>query len=192
MSLPFQPRAASDQATVTGVLERVVFANEENAWSVVRLTVPGEREAVTAVGNLLGVQPGENLRLEGQWVNDPKFGRQFKVASYATVAPSTREGIERYLGSGMVPGIGKEMAKRLVAAFGLATLEVIEREPERLKEVRGLGPKRRAEIQRAFLEQREAREVMVFLQSHGVATGHAIKICKRYGEDALRQVREDP
>ncbi len=177
---------------MTGVLERVVFANEENAWSVVRLTVPGEREPVTAVGNLLGVQPGENLRLEGQWVNDPKFGRQFKVAAYATVAPSTPQGIERYLGSGMVPGIGKEMAKRLVAAFGLATLEVIEREPERLKEVSGIGPKRRAEIERAFVEQREAREVMVFLQSHGVATGHAVKICKRYGEDALRQVRDDP
>jgi exodeoxyribonuclease V alpha subunit len=193
MSLPFQSRLAPDPAaTVTGVLERVVFANEENAWSVVRLTVPGEREPVTAVGNLLGVQPGENLRLEGQWVNDPKFGRQFKVASYATVAPSTREGIERYLGSGMVPGVGKEMAKRLVAAFGLATLDVIEREPERLKEVPGIGPKRRAEIERAFAEQREAREVMVFLQSHGVATGHAIKICKRYGQDALRQVREDP
>jgi exodeoxyribonuclease V alpha subunit len=193
MSLPFQPRLAADpSATVTGVLERVVFANEENAWSVVRLTVPGEREPVTAVGNLLGVQPGENLRLEGQWVNDPKFGRQFKVATYATVAPSTPQGIERYLGSGMVPGIGKEMAKRLVAAFGLATLEIIEREPERLKEVSGIGPKRRAEIERAFVEQREAREVMVFLQSHGVATGHAVKICKRYGEDALRQVRDDP
>ncbi len=195
MSLPFQSRAAASEgaaATLTGVLERVVFANEENAWSVVRLTVAGEREPVTAVGNLLGVQPGESLRLAGQWVVDPKFGRQFKVASYATVAPSTVEGIERYLGSGMVPGIGKEMAKRLVAAFGLQTLDVIEREPERLKEVRGLGPKRRAEIGRAFAEQREAREVMVFLQSHGVATGHAIKICKRYGQDALRQVREDP
>jgi len=192
MSLPFQPRNASDQATVTGVLERVVFTNEENAWSVVRLTVPGEREPVTAVGNLLGVQPGESLRLEGQWVVDPKFGRQLKVSSYSVVAPSTKEGIERYLGSGMVPGVGKEMAKRLVAAFGLQTLDVIEREPERLKEVKGLGPKRRAEIGRAFAEQREAREVMVFLQSHGVATGHAVKICKRYGQDALRQVREDP
>ena len=193
MSLPFQPRLASGQATtLSGVLERVVFANEENAWSVVRLTVPGEREPVTAVGNLLNVQPGESLRLEGQWIQDLKYGRQFKVASYATVAPSTLEGIERYLGSGMVRGVGKEMAKRLVAAFGLATLTVIEREPERLKEVSGIGPKRRAEIQRAFLEQSEVREVMVFLQSHGVGTGHAIKICKRYGQDALRQVREDP
>ena len=193
MSLPFQPRLAPEStATVTGLLERVVFSNEENAWSVVRLTVAGEREPVTAVGNLLGVQPGESLRLEGQWVVDPKFGRQLKVSSYTVVAPSTAEGIERYLGSGMVPGIGKEMAKRLVAAFGLQTLEVIEREPERLKEVKGLGPKRRAEIGRAFAEQREAREVMVFLQSHGVGTGHAIKICKRYGQDALRQVREDP
>jgi len=193
MTLPFQSRTApGGTATVTGVLERVVFSNEENAWSVVRLTVPGEREPVTAVGNLLGVQPGESLRLEGQWVVDPKFGRQLKVSSYSVVAPSTAEGIERYLGSGMVRGVGKEMAKRLVAAFGLQTLDVIEREPERLKEVKGLGPKRRAEISRAFAEQREAREVMVFLQSHGVATGHAIKICKRYGQDALRQVREDP
>ncbi|HEY8019562.1 MAG TPA: ATP-dependent RecD-like DNA helicase [Thermoanaerobaculia bacterium] len=193
MSLPFETRKGPDSAaTLHGVLERVVFVNEENAWSVVRLAVPGEREPVTAVGNLLGVQPGENLRLEGQWIVDPKYGRQFKIASYSIVAPSTREGIQRYLSSGMVRGVGKEMAKRLVARFGLETLAVIEREPERLKEVSGIGPKRRAEIQRAFLEQREAREVMVFLQSHGVATGHAIKICKRYGEDALRQVREDP
>ncbi len=197
MSLPFQPQGqtrigADPAATLTGVLERVVFANEENAWSVVRLAVPSEDEPVTAVGNLLGVQPGESLRLEGQWIHDPKYGRQFKVVSYATVAPSTAQGIERYLGSGMVPGIGKEMAKRLVAAFGLSTLAVIEHEPDRLKEVSGIGPKRRAEIQRAFLEQREAREVMVFLQSYGVTSGLAIKICKRYGQDALRQVREDP
>ena len=175
-----------------GTLERVVFSNEENAWSVVRLTAAADGEEVTAVGNLLGVQPGESLRLEGEWIDDPKWGRQFKVASYRTVAPATLAGIERYLGSGLVQGIRKRLAKRLVAHFGLETLTVIEHHPERLAEVPGIGPKRRAEIQRALLEQREVKEVMVFLQSYGVSTAYAVRIVKRYGNEALRVVRENP
>src|SRR5688500_2881120 len=107
MTLPLEPRAAEPTATLEGVLERVVFANEENAWSVVRITVPASRDQVTAVGNLLGVQPGESLRLAGEWIDDPKYGRQFKVSSYKTVAPSTVAGIEKYLGSGLIQGIGK-------------------------------------------------------------------------------------
>ncbi|PYQ67707.1 MAG: ATP-dependent RecD-like DNA helicase [Acidobacteria bacterium] len=132
-----------------------------------RLQVPGYRDLVTAVGNLLGVQPGENLRLSGVWINDPKYGRQLRVSSYATVVPATLNGIEKYLGSGLIRGIGKVMASRLVAAFGLETLDVIESRPERLTEVEGIGPKRRKEIVRAWEEQREIKEVMIFLQSHG-------------------------
>src|SRR5688572_29236095 len=108
MTLPF--KTPDTATTLEGVLERVVFSNEENAWSVVRLTITGQRDPVTAVGNLLGVQPGENLRLTGTWINDPKYGRQFKVSSYATVAPATVTGIEKYLGSGLIRGIGKVMA----------------------------------------------------------------------------------
>jgi exodeoxyribonuclease V alpha subunit len=191
MTLPLDN--TDDKATtLEGVLDRVVFANEENAWSVVRLAVPGHRDPVTAVGNLLGVQPGENLRLTGAWVNDPRHGRQFKVTSYATVAPATVVGIEKYLGSGLIRGVGKVMAARLVGAFGLETLDVIENQPDRLKEVEGIGPKRSGEILRAWNEQREIKDVMVFLQSHGVSTHYAIKIYKAYGALASDLVRENP
>ena len=192
MTLPFDSRPARDEGTLEGVLERVVFANEENAWSVVRLTVPGQRDPVTAVGNLLGVQPGENLRLSGAWIQDPKYGRQFKVASYQTVAPATRTGIEKYLSSGLIRGIGKGLAGRLVHAFGLETLDVIENQPERLREVEGIGPQRSASIQRAWVEQRDIKDVMVFLQSHGVSTSFAIKVYKTYGAQAVHVVRENP
>ena len=192
MTLPLDPPPARDEGTLEGVLERIVFANEENAWSVVRLTVPGHRDAVTAVGNLLGVQPGENLRLSGIWVQDPKYGRQFKVSSYATVAPATRTGIEKYLSSGLIRGIGKGLAGRLVQAFGLETLDVIENQPERLREVEGIGPQRTAAIQRAWVEQRDIKDVMVFLQSHGVSTHFAIKVYKAYGTQAVHVVRENP
>ena len=192
MTLPFDSRSPQAYSTIEGVLERVVFSNEENAWSVVRITVPGQRDAVTAVGNLLGVQPGENLRLTGAWINDPKYGRQFRVSSYQTVLPATLTGIEKYLGSGLIRGIGKVMASRLVACFGTETLDVIENRPERLTEVEGIGPKRSREILRAWAEQREIKEVMVFLQSHGVSTHYAIKIYKAYGSQATQIVRENP
>ena len=190
-----QPTAATSAGrpeVLEGILERVVFANEENAWSVVRLTVAGSGDPVTAVGNLLGVQPGESLRLTGAWTDDPRHGRQFRVASYATVVPATVKGIERYLGSGLIHGIGKVMARRLVAAFGLETLEVIENQPRRLQEVGGIGPKRSADIQRAWEEQHDIKEVMVFLQSHGVSTSYAIKIYKSYGSAAVRWVQDNP
>ena len=175
-----------------GTLERVVYANEDNAWCVVRLEVAGTREPVTAVGNLLGVQPGESLRLTGSWVDDPRHGRQFRAVSYATVMPATVKGIERYLGSGLIRGIGKVMARRMVAAFGLETLEVIENQPQRLRDVEGIGPKRSADIKRAWDEQRDIKEVMLFLQSHGVSTTYAIKIYQSYGSAAARWVRDNP
>jgi exodeoxyribonuclease V alpha subunit len=192
MSLPFDSKPARDDSTLEGVLDRVVFSNEENAWSVVRLTVPGQRDTVTAVGNLLGVQPGENLRLSGSWIQDPKYGRQFKVASYATVAPATIAGIEKYLGSGLIRGIGKGFAARLVQTFGLETLDVIENHPERLREVDGIGRQRSLAIQRAWEEQRDIKDVMIFLQSHGVSTHYAIKVYKAYGASAVTVVRENP
>jgi exodeoxyribonuclease V alpha subunit len=174
------------------VLDRIVFANEESAWSVVRLTVTGRQDAVTAVGNLLGVQPGESLRLSGAWIDDPKYGRQFKVAAYTTVAPATVAGIRKYLSSGLIRGIGKVMAARLVDAFGKETLDVIENQPERLREVGGIGAGRSSAIRAAFLEQRDIRDVMVFLQSHGVSTAYAIRIYKTYGPSAVDLVRENP
>jgi len=170
----------------------VVFANEDNAWSVVRIAIEGRRAPVTAVGNLLGVQPGERLRLEGEWVEDPKYGRQFKISSYETVQPSSLDGIERYLASGLIEGIGPVMAKRLVEAFGAETLEVIEHDPDRLRRVQGIGAKRSASISESFAAQRELKQVMLFLQSHEVPTHLAIKIYKRYGDTALGVVKTDP
>ncbi len=177
--------------TIEGAVDRVVYSNEENAWTVVRLAVRGRGE-VTAVGNLLGVQPGESLRLKGAWVKDRKWGKQFKAESYMTVKPSTFTGIEKYLASGLVHGIGKELARRLVQHFGLDTLEVIDRAPGRLSEVQGIGKVRIERITKAWKEQREIRDVMVFLQSHGVSTTYAIKIYKLYGGAAVARVRENP
>jgi exodeoxyribonuclease V alpha subunit len=181
-----------EPTTLEGTLERVVYTNEENAWSVVRIEVPGQRQPVTAVGNLLGVSPGEHLRLSGEWEQNPKFGRQFRVTSYLMVQPSTLVGIEKYLGSGLVPGIGPVMARRLVEKFGLDTLEVIENHPERLAQVPGIGPKRRAEIRRAWAQQRHVKDLMIFLQSHGVSTNFAVRIFKTYGDGAMGLVRQDP
>ncbi len=181
----------SRENTIEGVVERIVYSNEENAWSVVRLLLRGRGE-VTAVGNLLGIQPGENLRLSGRWVTDRKYGRQFRAESYLTVKPATFIGMERYLGSGMVRGIGKTLARRLVQHFGLDTLDVIDQRPERLSEVEGIGPVRMQRIREAWAEQREIKDVMVFLQSHGVSTRHAIKIFKLYGAEAVATVRRNP
>jgi exodeoxyribonuclease V alpha subunit len=177
---------------IEGVLDRIVYANEETAWSVVKIDLPGRRDLITAVGNLLGVQPGESLRLRGEWVQDKKYGSQFRVDSYLTIQPATLLGIEKYLGSGLVRGIGKVMAGRLVKSFGLDTLDVIENQPKRLTEVEGIGPVRSGRIRQAWAEQRGIKEVMLFLQSHGVTTSHAIRIYREYRERAVAIVRENP
>jgi exodeoxyribonuclease V alpha subunit len=191
--LPMQrDRSAGGASTLEGTLDRIAFINEENAWSVVKITVEGRRDQVTAVGNLLGVKPGENLHLTGRWIHDKRFGEQFQVEAFRTIVPATLAGIERYLGSGLVHGIGKVMAERLVARFGLKTLEVIDEHPERLTEVEGIGRVRTEQIRRAWVEQRAIKDVMVFLHSHGVAMSHATKIYKRYGEKSIAAVRENP
>ncbi len=178
--------------SLEGVLERITFASEENGFSVVQLVVPGRRDLVTAVGALLGAQPGESLRLTGWWVTDTRYGEQFKVESFLTVKPATLVGIEKYLGSGLVKGVGKVMASRLVAHFGLATLDVIDTSPARLVEVEGIGRVRSQRITRAWEEQRAIRQVMVFLQSHGVSTTYAVRIYKHYQHQAIAVVKEDP
>ena len=189
---PAAGRGPSAGTTVEGVLERVTFSNEENAWSVVKLVVPGRADLVTAVGNLLGVQPGENLRLSGRWATDKKYGEQFRVDSYLTVKPATLVGIEKYLGSGLVRGVGKVMAERLVKHFGLQTLEVIDQQSLRLTEVEGIGPVRSERITKAWVEQRQIKDVMVFLQSYGVSTTYAIRIYKQYKDRSIAVVKNNP
>ncbi len=188
-----QPIIKGEKAEVLeGVLERVTFASEETGWSVIRLLLPDRRDPVAAVGYLPGVQPGENLRLHGRWVHDRRYGEQFQVESYVTVAPSTLPGIERYLGSGLIRGVGKVMAARLVERFGLDTLDILDRHPERLQEVEGIGRRKREQIVEAWAEQRSIREVMLFLQSHGVTTAFAFKIQRRYGDMAIALIKENP
>jgi exodeoxyribonuclease V alpha subunit len=157
---------------------------------VVRLADSGRDTA--AVGNFAGVQPGESLRLQGRWTVHPRFGEQLQVDSFSSVAPATLAGIERYLGSGLVKGIGRELASRLVERFGLETLQVIDSAPARLREVEGIGPSRSRQITEAWTAQRAIRDVMVFLQSYGVSTGLAARIWKLYGPRAVAAIRENP
>lgn len=180
------------ETTLEGTLEKIVFTNEENAWSVLKVAVDGRRGPVTVVGNVLGIQTGDTLRFAGHWVQDKKWGEQFRANSYKVVSPATLEGIKRYLASGLIRGVGKKMADRLVKKFGLATLEVIEHHPERLRQVEGIGPKRCKQILEAWDEHREVQRVMVFLQSHGVSTAFAIRIYKTYGKEAEQLVTENP
>lgn len=175
-----------------GQLERITYHNEDNHYTIARLRVQGQRDLVTVVGNLVTVAPGEVLRLKGSWEIHPKYGEQFKILSYESVVPATVKGIERYLGSGLIKGIGPIMAKRLVEKFGEETLVVIETKSERLEEVEGIGVKRIEMIKTAWDDQKEVREVMLFLQGHEVGPSYAAKIYRQYGKDSIRIVRENP
>lgn len=178
--------------TLEGQVERITYAGEEDGYSVLRLKVRGRRDLVTVVGSFVSVTPGEVLRLRGAWGRHPKYGEQFRADQYETLSPDTVEGIRKYLGSGLIKGIGPEMAKRIVKAFGTATLEVIDSAPERLLEVGGIGPKRLEGIVKAWDDQKEIREVMIFLKSHGVSASHATRIFKQYGKESLEILRENP
>ncbi len=178
--------------TLEGTVERITYHNEQTGYTVVRLVARGFLGPVTGVGNMAEVNVGEYLRLEGQWANHPQYGRQFKVLDYKTVLPATVEGMRKYLGSGLIKGIGPVMAQRIVKKFGERTLDVIEHEPHRLLSVLGIGRKRVALIKRAWEEQRQIKEVMLFLQSHNVSTSLAVKIYKKYGDESIDVVQQDP
>ncbi|MFE6184089.1 ATP-dependent RecD-like DNA helicase [Streptomyces sp. NPDC056465] len=178
---------------VTGVLERITYANEENGYTVARVdTGRGAGDLLTVVGSLLGAQPGESLRMEGRWASHPQFGKQFQVDNYTTVLPATIQGIRRYLGSGLIKGIGPVMADRITTHFGVDTLDIIEQHPKRLVEVPGLGPKRTKMIAAAWEEQKAIKEVMVFLQTVGVSTSLAVRIYKKYEDASISVVKNQP
>ncbi len=180
------------QEELKGTVERITFYSEEDGYTVARFQPEGRGDLVTVVGNLMSVNAGASLRLEGFWTTHPKHGRQFKVINYQTVLPATVEGIRKYLGSGLIKGIGPVTARRIVKHFGLDTLDIIEHHPRRLREVLGVGKKRVEMVTQAWEEQRSIKEVMLFLQSHDVSTSLAVKIYKHYGDAALDVVREDP
>ncbi|MFI7384666.1 ATP-dependent RecD-like DNA helicase [Streptomyces sp. NPDC049813] len=185
--------AARPMAVLEGVLERITYANEETGYTVARVdTGRGGGDLLTVVGSLLGAQAGESLRMEGRWGSHPQYGKQFTVENYTTVLPATIQGIRRYLGSGLVKGIGPVFADRITRHFGLDTLDIIEQEPKRLIEVPGLGPKRTKKIADAWEEQKAIKEVMVFLQSVGVSTSIAVRIYKKYGDASIGVVKNQP
>jgi exodeoxyribonuclease V alpha subunit len=177
---------------IKGQLERITYHNQENAYTIAKMKVGGRHDLVTVVGNLLSVSPGEVLKLKGEWHNHPKFGEQFKISSYESIIPATVKGIEKYLGSGLIKGIGPVMAKRLVTKFGLETLQVIETDTQRLAEVDGIGEKRIDMIKKAWDDQKEIREVMVWLQGNGVSPTYGAKIYKQYGRESVQIVQQNP
>jgi exodeoxyribonuclease V alpha subunit len=183
--------AGEPETTLDGTVDAVVFRNDETFFTIARFVTAGH-EHVTVRGQLFDVKSGMPLKLRGAWVVDKKYGRQFEVASYQLDAPETIVGIERFLGSGLIPGIGTELARRLVEKFGKETLEVIERAPARLVEVPGIGAQRAQKLAEAFAAQRHIQDVMVFLRGHGVSAAFAARIYKKYGKDSVNVVRQNP
>ena len=178
--------------TLQGILERIVYENPDTGYTVGRLSARDHAELITVVGNLASINPGESLLLQGEWVDNAKYGRQFQIEKYETILPANVVGLRKYLGSGLIKGIGPKMAGLIVRKFGMDTMDVIENEPEKLARVPGIGRKRVQTIKEAWEAQREIKNVMLFLQSHDVSTAHAAKIYKTYGNDAIPIVTEDP
>lgn len=175
-----------------GMVERVTFHNESSGFFVIRAKVTGQRDLVTITGTQASVTAGEYIECNGTWINDSKYGLQFQAKEVRTIVPTTIEGIEKYLASGMVKGIGTHFAKRLVKAFGEAVFDIIEQNPHKLLQLEGIGKKRQECITHAWAEQKVVREIMVFLQSHGVGTARAVRIYKIYGDNSIAKVSENP
>lgn len=178
--------------SIEGTLERIVFSNHENGFTVARFRESPKKSLTTIVGNLGSVHVGENLSLEGEWVENKKFGTQFKINTYHVKPPSSLEGLEKYLGSGAIKGIGPVMAQRIIELFGMESLDILENHPLLLSRVEGLGRKRIKQIKKAWDEQKESRDIMIFFQGHGITPAYSMKIYKYYGRDAVEKVRENP
>lgn len=187
-----QVNASGKQETISGVVERLTYYSQESGYTVARLKCSGISDLTTITGNFADIQPGQTLKLLGFWREHPQFGAQFQVTQYQETKPATLTGIEKYLGSGLIKGVGPVTAKRIVAHFGLETLDIIENQIERLVEVKGIAKKRINMIQRAWEAQKSIKEVMVFLQGHSVSTIYAVKIYKQYGDGAIETVTQNP
>jgi len=177
---------------LAGLVERVTFHNQDSGFCVLRLKARGHRDLVTTIGHAAMISAGEWVTASGEWINDRTHGLQFRARFLKTSAPTSLDGIEKYLGSGMIRGIGPVYAKRMVKMFGNDVFDLIEVEPEKLREVEGIGPKRADKITSAWADQKVIREIMVFLHSHGVGTARAVRIFKTYGVDAVQVMSENP
>ncbi len=186
------PTIAAPLSSLTGVIERITFHSSESGYTVARLNTGNVKQLITIVGSFANIQAGQTLQLQGQWREHPQYGSQFQVVHYKETKPATLTGIEKYLGSGLIKGVGPVTAKRIVKHFGLDTLDIIEHQIDRLSEVTGIATKRIAMIQRTWAEQKSIKDVMIFLQSHGVSTTYAVKIYKQYGEGAISTVTTNP
>lgn len=175
-----------------GLIERITYFDEESGYTIAKVKIYGNKDLVTCVGNLINPTPGEIIKMKGEWTNHPKFGQQFKIVFCQTTTPASVYGIQKYLGSGLIKGIGPVMAKRIVSMFGKDTLDIIETNIEKLAEVVGIGAGRIGKIKKAWQDQKEIRVVMIFLQTHGVSSGYAAKIFKQYGNAAIKIVEENP
>ncbi|MCK1326486.1 exodeoxyribonuclease V alpha subunit [Bradyrhizobium sp. GM5.1] len=184
--------AETPTEVLAGLVERVTFHNEDNGFAVLRVKARGKRDLITVVGHAAVIAAGEFIQASGEWNNDRQHGLQFRARFLKAMPPTTVEGIEKYLGSGMIRGIGPVYAKKLVRAFGVQVFDIIEAEPERLREVTGIGPKRAEGIVAGWAEQRIIREIMIFLHANGVGTSRAVRIYKTYGNDAVQLICEDP
>jgi len=192
MPVKTQPPSKQFAESLSGLIERVTFFNEEDGFAVLKVKAKGHRDQVTVIGPLPSVSAGEWVTAEGRWIQDREFGLQFRAEMLASTAPTTKEGIEKYLGSGMVKGIGPIYAKKLVHKFGEQIFDVIETQSARLEELDGIGPKRRKRIKDAWAEQKVIRQIMVFLHSNGVSTSRAVRIYKTHGEGAIEKVQANP
>src|SRR5499433_1837190 len=186
------PREPSTQEILAGLVERVTFHNSENGFCVLRAKARGHRDLVTVIGHAAIIAAGEWITASGEWVNDHTHRQQFNARFMRTSAPTSIDGIEKYLGSGMIRGIGPVYAKKMVKAFGEKVFDIIEAEPDRLREVTGIGAVRAKRITDAWADQKIVREIMVFLHSHGVGTARAVRIFKTYGVDAVQVMSENP
>src|SRR5271169_2027460 len=183
---------ASSTEVLAGLVDRVTFHNPESGFCVLRVKARGQRDLITVVGHAAMISAGEFVQASGSWINDRTHGVQFRASFLKATAPTTIEGIEKYLGSGMIRGIGPVYAKKLVRAFGETVFEVIAQEPGRLREVSGIGPKRAERIIAGWAEQKVIREIMLFLHSNGVGTSRAVRIYKTYGADVVQLISENP
>ena len=187
-----QSAATAPTEALAGLVERVTYHNAENGFCVLRVKARGHKDMVTVVGHAASIAAGEWVQLSGTWTNDRTHGLQFRAGFLKASPPTTLEGIERYLGSGMIRGIGPAYAGKPVRAFGEAVFDLIEAEPARLREVTGIGPKRASRIVAGWAEQKVIREIMLFLHAHGVGTSRAVRIYKTYGAEAVRVISENP
>ncbi len=178
--------------TIRFVVERITYQNPENGYSVLKVNMKDYRDLVTVVGTFGDLFVGAVLLCEGYWTEDRKYGRQFKSVKWEEVLPATAYGIEKYLGSGMIRGIGPKYAARIVQQFGTDTIDIIDSQPEKLLEIPGIGKERLRRIRESWEQQKEVKNIMIFLQNYGVSTAFATKIFKTYGNDSIRVVRDNP